>query len=177
MEFHLKFRWEKGRLTSPADFSDREGSGGSVQPGRSLQSLGRPPVTGACVCRAGEVLRPPGRVGGGGGGQGPGLRLHLPGEVQDPGRRLQEHSVLPETHRGRGGPGVAVRAVPGGADHPAGPRHHQQDRELRLEEDQHAGALRGEGGGGGEPGGQAGGLAQSSHLPGRELQPHCREMF
>ena len=138
-----------------------------MQSGRSLQSLGRPAATGACVRRPREVLRPPGRVGGGGGGQGPRLRLHLPGEVQDPGRRLQKHSLLPETHRGRGGPGVAVRAVPGGADHPAGPRHHQQDRELRLEEDQHAGALRGEGGGGGEPGGSASGLAQSSHLSGR----------
>ena len=69
-----------------------------MQSGRSLQSLGRPTVTGARVCRPGQVLRPPGRAGGGGGGQGPRLRLHLPGEVQDPGRRLQEHSVLTETH-------------------------------------------------------------------------------
>ena len=139
-----------------------------MQSGRSLQSLGGPAATGACVRRPREVLRPPGRVGGGGRSQGPRLRLHLPGEVQDPGRRLQEHSVLTETHGGGGGPGVAVWSVPGRADHPAGPGHHQQDRELRLEEDQHPRPLRGEGGGGGEPGGTPGGLAQSSHLPGRD---------
>ena len=79
MEFHLKFRCKKSRLTSPAYITDREGSSGSVQSGRSLQSLGRPTATGACVRRPREVLRPPGRVGGGGGGQGPRLRLHLPG--------------------------------------------------------------------------------------------------
>jgi len=60
---------------------------------------------------AGAVLRGAGGAGGGGGGAGAGLRHHLAGEGEDPGRGVQEHALLAAPHHGGGGPGVALRTV------------------------------------------------------------------
>ena len=73
----------------------------------------------------------------------------MSGQIEDPRCSLQEHTILPEASGGRSGPGVEMWPVSRRSHHPPGPGHHQQDRELGLEEDQHLGPLRRQGQGGG----------------------------
>ena len=104
-------------------------------------------------------------------------RVSSAGQVQDPGRCVQEHAVLAAARLRRGGPWVAVRPVPGRTHHPPGPRHHEQDRDLGLAAAQHPRTLRRQGQGGGQPRAQAGGLAQPPHLPGQRSHNRTEKYF